>query len=210
MIGESGILSPMNDLEQWLNETPDPLVIDVETLRMCSEHRDLIGQEVVRIIQKTLDHIRATLPTMPIGRHVRLVTLRKLPGTIFLQSRATPWGLGAACLYRGLRNALVAALNANGIPAEHVPLDIKEPEAPRAPSTILSVDLLAEDDAESTVVLAPPDAEIDEEVDEPPPGSLAFCERSEFHIYGTKWKNLPKLPSPPWKIPKVDFEKDHV
>lgn len=198
------------DLEQWLNETPEPLAIDVETLRMCSEHLDLIEHEVRRIIEQTLEHLRATLPTLPIGRHVRLVTLRKLPGTIFLQSRVTPWGLGAACLYRGLRNALVAALNANGIPAERVPPDILEQESPRSPSSVLSVDLVAEDDAESTVVLAPPDAEIDEEADEPPPGSLTFCERSKFHIYGTKWKNPSKLPSPPWKIPKVDFEKDHV
>lgn len=198
------------DLEQWLNETPDPLVIDVETLRMCSEHLDLIEHEVRRIIAQTLDHLRTTIPTLPLGRHVRLVTLRKLPGTVFLQSRATPWGLGAACLYRGLRNALVATLNANGIPAEHVPPDILEPESPHSPSSVLSVDLVAEDDAESTVVLAPPDAEIDEEADEPPPGSLAFCERSEFHIYGTKWKNPSKPPSPPWKIPPVDFTKDHA
>lgn len=200
----------MDDLEQWLDETPDPLVIDVEPMRLCSENIDLIENEVTRIIEKTLDHLRASLSSLPLGRHVRLVTLRKLPGTIFLESRATPWGLGAACLYRGLRNVLVAALNANGIPAERVPLNIKEPEAPRRPSSVLSVDLLTDDDAESTVVLAPPGAEIDEEADEPPPGSLAFCERCEFHIYGTKWKNLPKVPSPPWKMPKVVFTKDHT
>ncbi|OGJ57039.1 hypothetical protein A3H22_01675 [Candidatus Peribacteria bacterium RIFCSPLOWO2_12_FULL_55_15] len=196
------------DLEQWLNETPDPLVIDVEPIRMCSESVEIIDSEVRRIIEKTLDHLRATLPAMPVGRHIRLVTLRKLPGTIFLQSRATPWGMGAACLYRGLRNLLVSTLNANGIPAERVPQDIKEPESPRNLSSVLSVDIVAEDDAESTVVLAPPDAEIDEEAEEPPPGSLAFCERSEFHIYGTKWKNPSKAPSPPWKIPDVDFTKD--
>lgn len=201
----------MDDLDQWLKETPDPLVIDVEPMRLCSENIDLIENEVTRIVEHTLDRLRAILPTLPIGRHIRIVTLRKLPGTVFLQSRATPWSLGAACLYRGLRNALVAALNKNGIPAERVPPDIEEgPEAPRNPSSVLSVDLLAEDDTESTVVLAPPDAEIDEEADEPPPGSLTFCERSEFHIYGTKWMNLPKLPSPPWKMPKVDFTRDHT
>lgn len=200
----------MDDFEQWLSETPDNLAIDVEPMRMCSEDIDLIENEVSRIIEETLDHLRAILPTMPIGRHVRLVTLRKLPGILFLQSRETPWGLGGAFLYRGLRNALVAALKANGIPAERVPFNIKEPEAPRTPSSVLSVDILVEDDVESALLLVPPDTEIDEEADGPPPGSLAFCERSEFHIYGTKWKKLPKLPSPPWKMPKVDFTKDHA
>ena len=208
MFRHGAILLPM-DLEQWLNETPDPLAIDVEPLRMCSESLEIVAQEVIRIIEKTLEHVRAMFPTMPIGRHLRLVTMRKLPGSLFLQSRKTPWGQGAALLHRGIHNCLVRAFTENGLPAERVPADILEPERPSDPRSILSVDVVVEDDPDSAIVIVPPDAEATED-GEYPDSALAFCESSEFHIYGTKWKNPSKAPSPPWKIPDVDFTKDNA
>ncbi|MBI2523928.1 hypothetical protein HYW11_01790, partial [Candidatus Peregrinibacteria bacterium] len=164
--GDDPLFRP-EDLEQWLGETPQPLVIDVEQIRMCSEQIELIRNEVIRIIKQTLTHIHAILPAMPIGRHLRLVTLRKLPGSLFLQSSKTPWGQGAALLHRGLRNLLVSTLNANGIPAERVPTDILEPESPSDPLSLLSVDIVVEDDPASTIVIVPPDVEMPEDGDYP-------------------------------------------
>lgn len=195
-------------LEQWLEETVRPLVIDVEPLRMCSEKIELIRNEVIRIIEKTLAHIRTVLPTMPIGRHLRLVTLRKLPGTIFLHTPQTSWGLGAALLHRGICNCLAQALTENGLPAERIPADILEPESPSDPASLLSVDLIVEDDPDSTIVIAPDDTEMTDDGNYPE-GALSFSETSEFHIYGTKWKDHSSQPSPPWKIPPVDFSKDN-
>ena len=41
------------DLEQWLNETPDPLVIDVEPIRMCSESVEIIDSEVTKFMKNS-------------------------------------------------------------------------------------------------------------------------------------------------------------
>lgn len=198
-----------DDLEQWLLETPKPIVIDVEPLRMCSEQVELIRNEVIRIVGNLLEHLHTVLPTMPVRRHLRLGTLRTLPGSIFLRSHQTPWGRGAALLHRGIRNCIAQALTENGIPSERVPPDILEPENPENPSSVLSLDLVVTDDPDSTIVIVPENAEATED-GTCPEGALFFSETSAFHIYGTKWKDLPTLPPLPWKIPPIDFSKDHV
>lgn len=175
------------DLEQFLEETPPPLVIDVEALRICSEKRELIQQEVARIVEKTLRHIQKILPKMPIGRHLELVMLQKLPGSLFIQRAQTPWGEGAQHLYQGIRACLAQRLTKSGIPTELVPIDTEDPEAPLDPSSQLSVDILIQDDEESVMVLAPEGTEMPEDGSYPE-GALSIYEKSRFRIYGTKWK----------------------
>lgn len=199
------------DLEQYLNETPKPLVIDVEPLRLCSENPELLQREVRRIIEKTLDHICSVLPTLPIGRHLRLVTIRKLPGIVFLQTQRTPWSMGAALLFRGIRNTLVQALQENGILVEDTPENIEKPESPSDPRSLLSLlslQLTIEDDPDSQLALLPKDAEVAEDGTFSVEDALFFYEKSEFHVYGTKWKDAHPPPSMPWKIPPIDLTKD--
>lgn len=171
------------DLERCLNETPKPLVMNIEPLRLCAEQDTLLANEAIRIVEKTIAHVRAILPTMPIGRHLRLVTIRGLPGSFAIQSQHTPWGRGAGKIYQSIRNCIAHALTEEGMPAEHVPDDIMEPEAPQDPASLLSVDIIVEDDDESAVTIVDPD---DEDV------QLSFDERSLFHIYGTKWREWKK------------------
>lgn len=175
------------ELEQWLLETPKPLIIDVEPLRMCSEQINLLQDEITRIVEKIIGHIRAVLPAMPIGRHLRLVTLRDLPGSFAIQSQYTPWGRGAGKIYQSIRGCIAQKLTENSMPAETVPADILEPESPSDPHSLLSVDLVVEDDPDSRIVIAPEGTEMAEDGNYPE-DALSIYEKSEFHVYGTKWK----------------------
>src|SRR3989338_865279 len=146
-------------LEAHLQETIEPLVIDIDPLRMCSEERLLLANEIIRILEKTIEHFRKILPTMPLHRHMQIVVLRGLPGSFALHSQQTPWGRGAGFIYKHLRDKLVFALTAEGMQCELVPSDIMEPETPTDADSQLSVDLVVKDDQDSGVVLSDPDDE---------------------------------------------------
>lgn len=150
--GDTGPLFRPEDLEHYLNETPKPLVIDVEPLRMCSEQVEFLRHEVIRIVEQTVRHIQTIFPTMPIGRHLCLAVLRNVPGLIALKTRKTPWGRGGIMLSKGLRKCLAPALTERGIPAELVPWEVDTPMAPSHPGSLLSVDVCAYNDVEESPV----------------------------------------------------------